>query len=101
MGLRISEVCGIRIYGLDLDGEPVVSGNGIRLVPIVVVKGKVCYVKGKGLVRSDTGKTSSALRVIPLPGFVTERLRARLTGEEHPMWPVFAAAGADGCPTFR
>jgi integrase len=73
----------------------------MRLVPIVAVRGKVCYIKGKGLVRSDTGKTSSALRVIPLPGFVTDRLRARLTGEEDPMWPVFAAAGADGRPTFR
>jgi integrase len=100
-GLRISEVCGVRICDLDLDGVPVVSGDHMRLVPIVAVRGKVGYIKGKGLVRSDTGKTSSALRVIPLPGFVTDRLRARLTGEEDPMWPVFAAAGADGRPTFR
>ncbi len=100
-GLRIGEVCGVRICDLDLDGVPVVSGDGIKLVPIVAVRGKVYGIKGKGLVRSDTGKTSSALRIIPLPGFVTDRLRARLTGEEDPMWPLFAAAGADGRPTFR
>jgi integrase len=100
-GLRIGEVCGVRICDLDLDGVPVVSGDGIRLVPIVAVRGKVCYVRGKGLVRTDTGKTSSALRIIPLPAFVAERLRARLTGDEDPMWPLFAAAGADGRPTFR
>ncbi|MDQ4094108.1 MAG: hypothetical protein M3143_12140 [Actinomycetota bacterium] len=34
----------------------------MRLAPIVAVRGKVCYIKGKGLVRSDTSKTSSALR---------------------------------------
>lgn len=60
--LRISEVCGVRICDLDLDGVSVVSGDGMRLVPIVAVRGKVCYIKGKGLVRSDTSKTSSALR---------------------------------------
>ncbi|MGH3924199.1 MAG: tyrosine-type recombinase/integrase [Pseudonocardiaceae bacterium] len=100
-GLRIGEVCGVRICDLDLDGVPVVSGDDIRLVPIVAVRGKVCYVKGKGLVRSDTGKTAAALRIIPLPGFVTAQLHARLTGGEDPMWPLFAAAGADGRPTFR
>ena len=66
-GLRIGEVCGVRICDLDLDGVPIVSGEDIRLVPIVAVRGKVCYVKGQGLVRSDTGKTSSALRIIPCP----------------------------------
>lgn len=100
-GLRIGEVCGARICDLDLARVPVVSGDDLRLVPIVAVRGKVCYVKGKGLVRSDTGKTSSALRIIPLPTFVTERLRTRLTGDEDPVWPLFAAAGADGRPTFR
>lgn len=100
-GLRIGEVCGVRICDLDLNGVPVVSGDNIRLVPIVAVRGKVCHVRGKGLVRTDTGKTSSALRIIPLPAFVAERLRARLTGDEDPMWPLFAAAGTDGRPTFR
>lgn len=100
-GLRIGEVCGVRICDLDLDGVPVVSGDDIRLVPIVAVRGKVYGIRGKGLVRTDTGKTLSALRIIPLPGFVTDRLRARLTGEEDPTWPLFAAAGADGRPTFR
>ncbi|MGH3692740.1 MAG: hypothetical protein ACRDRX_01835 [Pseudonocardiaceae bacterium] len=98
-GVRIGEVCGARIC--DLDGVPVVAGEDIRLVPIVAVRGKVCYVKGKGLVRSDTGKTSSALRIIPMPAFVTERLRTRLIGDENPMWPLFAAADAAGRPTFR
>jgi hypothetical protein len=70
-----------------------VSGDDIRLVPIVAIRGKVSYIKGKGLVRSDTGKPSSALRVIPLPG-------SPRTGEEDPTWPVFAAAGAEGHPTF-
>jgi integrase len=55
-GLRIGEVRGVRICDLDLDGVPVVSGDDIRLVPIVAVRGKVCYVKGKGLVRSDTAR---------------------------------------------
>jgi hypothetical protein len=74
----------VRIGGLDLDGVPVISGDDIRLVPIVAVRGKVYGIRGRGLVRSDIGKTSSALRIIPLPGFVTDRLRARLTGEEDP-----------------
>lgn len=100
-GLRIGEVCRVRICGLDLNGVPVVSHAALRLVPIVAVRGKVCYVRGKGLVRTDTGKTSSALRIIPLPAFVAERVRARLTGDEDPMWPLFAAAGAGGRPTFR
>jgi integrase len=100
-GLRIGEVCGVRICDLDLDGVPVVSGDDIHLVPIVAVRGKVYGIKGKGLVRSDTGKSPSALRIIPLPGFVTDRLRVRLTGDEDPMWPLFPAAGTDGRPTFR
>lgn len=45
-GLRIGEACGVRICDLDLDGVPVVSGDDIRLVPIVAVRGKVYGIKG-------------------------------------------------------
>jgi integrase len=42
-----------------------------------------------------------ALRVVPLPQFVTELLRAKRKSDDDPEWPVFAAAGRDGVPTYR
>ncbi|MGH3981259.1 MAG: hypothetical protein ACRDST_00870 [Pseudonocardiaceae bacterium] len=89
-GLRVGEVCGVRICDRDLDGVPVVSDDDIRLVPIVEVRSKVCCIKARAWCAATPARPF-ALRIIPLPGFVTGRLRARLTGEEHPMWPLFAA----------
>ena len=37
------------------------NSERLRDRPIVAVGGKVCYIKGNGLMRSDTGKTASAL----------------------------------------
>ncbi|MDQ4032822.1 MAG: site-specific integrase [Actinomycetota bacterium] len=72
----------------------------MRLVPVVAVRQNVYPVKGKGLA-GHGGKTATALRIVPLPELVTSRLRARQQGDEDPEWPVFAAAGRDGRPTYR
>ena len=68
-GLRIGEICAVRWMDLDLDGIPVVSETDMRLVPVVAVRQNVYPVKGKGLVVHG-GKTSTALRIVPLPQFV-------------------------------
>jgi integrase len=72
----------------------------MRLVPVVAVRQNVYPVKGKGLVVHG-GKTSTALRIVPLPQFVVPQLRARCRVDDDPMWPVFASAGRDGQPTYR
>jgi integrase len=72
----------------------------MRLVPVVAVRQNVYPVKGKGLAVHG-GKTSMALRIVPLPEFVTARLHARRYGDETPEQPVFASAGRDGTPTYR
>ena len=99
-GLRIGELCAVRWIDLNLDGIPVVTENDMRLVPVVAVRQNVYPVKGKGLTVHG-GKTATALRIVPLPELVTTRLRARRHGDENPEWPVFAAAGRDGQPTYR
>jgi integrase len=99
-GLRIGELCALRWMDVNLDGIAVVSADDMRLVPVVAVRQNVYPVKGKGLSVHD-GKTSTALRIVPLPDFVTLRLRARLHGDEQREWPVFPAAGRDGQPTYR
>ena len=99
-GLRVGEICAVRWMDLDLDGLPVVSETDMRLVPVVAVRQNVYPVKGKGLVVHG-GKTSTALRIVPLPKFVVTQLRARQHGDDDPTWPVFASAGRDGQPTYR
>ncbi|MCA1708457.1 MAG: tyrosine-type recombinase/integrase [Actinobacteria bacterium] len=99
-GLRIGELCAVRWLDLNLDGIPVVTEDDMRLVPVVAVRQNVYPVKGKGLAVHG-GKTATALRIVPLPELVTTRLRARRHGDENPEWPVFAAAGRDGHPTYR
>jgi integrase len=99
-GLRIGELCAVRWIDLNLDGIPVVTEDDMRLVPVVAVRQNVYPVKGKGLTVHG-GKTATALRIVPLPELVTTRLRARRHGDENPEWPVFAAAGRDGQPTYR
>jgi len=99
-GLRIGELCAVRWLDLNLEGIPVVTEDDMRLVPVVAVRQNVYPVKGKGLTVHG-GKTASALRIVPLPDFVTTRLRGRRHGDESPQWPVFAAAGRDGQPTYR
>ena len=99
-GLRIGELCAVRWIDLNLDGIPVVTQNDMRLVPVVAVRQNVYPVKGKGL-SVHGGKTATALRIVPLPEFVTTRMRARRHDDDTPEWPVFAAAGRDGQPTYR
>lgn len=72
----------------------------MRLVPVVAVRQNVHPVTGKGLV-VHAGKSAMALRIVPLPQFVTTLLRTRQHGDENPDWPLFAAAGRDGQPTYR
>jgi integrase len=99
-GLRIGEICAVRWMDLDLDGIPIVSQTDMRLVPVVAVRQNIYPVKGEGLVVHG-GKTSTALRIVPLPQFVVTQLRARRHYGNDPTWPVFAAAGRDGQPTYR
>jgi len=99
-GLRIGELCAVRWIDLNLDGIPIVTENDMRLVPVVAVRQNVYPVKGKGLVVHG-GKTATALRIVPLPEFVTTRMRGRRRADDAPEWPVFAAAGRDGQPTYR
>jgi integrase len=99
-GLRIGELCATRWMDVNLEGIPVVNEHDMRLVPVVAVRQNVYPVKGKGLAVHG-GKTSMALRIVPLPEFVARRLRARRQGDELPEWPVFASAGRDGQPTYR
>lgn len=99
-GLRIGELCAVRWLDLNLDGIPVVTEDDMRLVPVVAVRQNVYPIKGKGLT-VHAGKTATALRIVPLPELVTTRLRARQHGDENSEWPVFAAAGRDGQPTYR
>jgi len=99
-GLRVGEICAVRWMDLDLDGLPVVSETDMRLVPVVAVRQNVYPVNGKGLVVHG-GKTSTALRIVPLPQFVVTQLRARHHADGDPTWPVFASAGRDGRPTYR
>ena len=99
-GLRVGELCAVRWMDLDLDGIPVVSETDMRLVPVVAVRQNVYPVKGKGLVVHG-GKTSMALRIVPLPQFVVTQLRTRHHIDDDPTWPVFASAGRDGQPTYR
>ncbi|MGD9525623.1 tyrosine-type recombinase/integrase [Pseudonocardia sp.] len=99
-GLRIGELCALRWMDVNLSGIPVVTPDDMRLVPVLAVRQNVYPVKGKGLSVHD-GKTSTALRIVPLPQFVTLRLRARLTGDEEPEHPVFPSAGRNGELTYR
>jgi integrase len=99
-GLRIGELCAVRWRDVNLEGIAVVNENDMRLVPVVAVRQNVYPVKGKGL-SVHGGKTSMALRIVPLPEFVADRLRLRRRGDEPLDWPVFASAGRDGSPTYR
>jgi integrase len=99
-GLRIGEVCAVRWMDLNLEGIAVVSEHDMRLVPVVAVRQNVYPIKGKGLAVHQ-GKTAMALRIVPLPQFVTELLRVKRRPDDDPEWPVFAAAGRDGVPTYR
>jgi integrase len=99
-GLRIGELCAVRWMDLNLEGIPVVTEFNMRLVSIVAVRQNGYPVKGKGLAVHG-GKTATALRIVPLPLFVTSRLNLRSRGDEKPEWPVFAAAGRNGEPTYR
>ncbi len=99
-GLRIGELCAVRWRDVNLEGIAVVNNHDMRLVPVVAVRQNVYPVKGKGL-SVHGGKTSMALRIVPLPEFVADRLRLRQHGDESLDWPVFASAGRDGQPTYR
>lgn len=64
-GLRRSELLGLQWSDFsERDGTLTVSGKIVR-------------VSGKGLKRFDMGKTASSLRIVPLPDFAVEALKAR------------------------
>lgn len=99
-GLRIGEICAVRWMDVNLDGLVVVNKDDMRLVPVDRGPPERVPVKGKGLAVHG-GKTSMALRIVPLPDFVVDSLRARRIGDEPPERPVVASAGRDGRPTCR
>jgi len=95
-GLRIGEVLGLRWRDVDLEGVPMSGVDGtLTLQPILAVTGNIVRVRGKGLLR-NAGKTEKALRIVPLPRFVTDMLAARRPAEADPDWPVFATVGKRG-----
>ncbi|TCK21380.1 tyrosine-type recombinase/integrase [Pseudonocardia endophytica] len=90
-GVRVGEAFAVRERDLDLEGIPVESSDGLMSVPIVAITGNVVRHRGKGLHRHD-GKTTTSLRIVPLPNFVVTMLRARPA--KGPDVPVFPAASA-------
>lgn len=94
-GVRIGEALAVRWCDVDLEGVPVVDGDGMRLVPIVAVTGNVVRHRGKGLHRHD-GKTETSLRIVPLPQFVVTMLAARERfGTEAPVFPAASRTGVN------
>jgi integrase len=98
--MRIGEALATRRLDVDLKGLPVQTPDGEVRVPVVTVAGNIVFVKGKSLVRHD-GKTEAAMRVIPLPAFAVELVRARLEGEGDDDWPLFPTSSPDGRITYR
>lgn len=97
-GVRIGEALGARWADLATVDVP-----GTGTVPVVNITGNVVRVTGVGLVRHE-GKTETARRVIPLPGFVVDMLTARRTGEvpdDLPLFPSTAATYRDASNTSR
>jgi integrase len=64
-GMRRSELLGLRWTDFDEEART------------LAVAGKVTRIAGKGLTRLDNGKTGSAIRILPLPGFAVEALVKR------------------------
>lgn len=97
-GVRIGEALGARWADLATVDVP-----GTGTVPVVNITGNIVRVTGVGLIRHE-GKTETARRVIPLPGFVVDMLTARRTGEvpdDLPLFPSTAATYRDASNTSR
>lgn len=92
-GVRVGEAFAVRWRDVDLEGVPVDGSDGLMSVPIVAITGNVVRHRGTGLHRHD-GKTTTSLRIVPLPNFVVEMLRARTV--HGPDIPVFPAASTKG-----
>jgi integrase len=90
-GLRIGEVCGLRWRDVELDGPSIMRNGVFEPQPLLAVTGNVVRINGRGLVR-NVGKTEKALRIVPLPRFVADMLRARKPADADPDWPVFPSA---------
>lgn len=100
-GLRIGESLATRPCDVNLAGIEVSVSGESRSVPVVAMTGNMTWVKGKGLVRHG-GKSTAALRLIPLPNFAVKMLRRRLRELElADQDPLFPAAGRNGSLTFR
>jgi integrase len=98
-GVRLGEALGVRWCDVDLEGVPVLDGETLRAVPIVAITGNIVRHRGKGLHR-HAGKTSTALRIVPLPQFVVAMLAKR--EGDGPEAPVFPAAGSKHSrPTWK
>lgn len=87
-GLRVGEVCGLRWCDVELDGPSILRNGVFEPQPLLAVTGNVVRINGRGLVR-NVGKTEKALRIVPLPRFVADMLRARKPADVDPDSPVF------------
>lgn len=101
-GIRIGEALALRWCDLDLDGIPVEGPDRqLYLQPVLSVTGNVVRVKSQGLIRNH-GKTERALRVVPLPRFVSEMLIERRPADAPAEEAVFGTMGKRGRgPTWR
>lgn len=75
-GLRISELFGLRWSDFD------------EAASTITVSGKVVRANGKGVRRIDQTKTAAGRRVLPLPKFAVETLKARLRRDFYGSQPM-------------
>ena len=75
-GIRVGELCGMRWEDIDLDAGVLKVRRTVSRIRNVET-GKEDVSGGKTILQIGTPKTGSSVRDIPLPRFLTERLRER------------------------
>ncbi len=75
-GIRVGELCGIRWEDIDLDAGVLKIRRTVSRIRNVN-EAQTEAVGGKTILQIGTPKTGSSVRDIPLPRFLTERLRER------------------------
>ena len=75
-GIRVGELCGMRWEDIDLDTGVLKVRRTVSRIRNVE-EAQAAVPGGKTILQIGTPKTGSSVRDIPLPGFLTERLRER------------------------